>query len=74
MARYLLRETAHPDDINLIRDYLRKWIESPVWDASAGADARAALDGLRTRVHDLHNRHQVEMWLELALDLGIDPL
>ena len=74
MERYLLNEPARPGDVSLIRAYLRQWIDSPVWDGGVDGETRNALDGLRTRVHDLHNRLQVDMWLELALELGINPL
>ena len=74
MERYLEGQPAEPDDIKFIRAYLRQWIDSPVWDGGAEGETRTALDELRSKVHELQNRHQVEMWLELALDLGIDPL
>ena len=71
MQRFIEGRPAEPDDINLIRAYLAQWINSPLWDGGPYAET---LDDLRIKVHELHNRHQVDIWLDLALDLGIDPL
>jgi hypothetical protein len=74
MERYLKGELAEPDDVNLIRAYLRQWIDSPVWDGGAEGETRTSLDHLRRTVRQIASRAAVDMWLESALDLAIDPL
>jgi len=74
MERYLKGEPAEPDDVNLIRAYLRQWIDSPVWDAGAEGEARTRLDHLRRTVRQIECSPAIDMWLESALDLAIDPL
>jgi hypothetical protein len=72
VERYLKGEPAEPDDVNLIRAYLRQWIDSPVWDGRGSS--RNTLDDLRRTVRNIRTRVQVDWWLEDAMDLDIDPL
>ena len=74
MERYIRREPEKPDDVNLIRAYLRQWIDSPVWDGGIDGETRTELDYLRRTVRELRNRGDIRVWLEDALDLAIDPL
>ena len=72
--RYLEDQPAHPDDLSLLRAYLRQWIDSPVWDAGACANDQTDLANLRRDVRELRSRGDIARWLEQAFDLGIDPL
>jgi hypothetical protein len=74
MERYLKDEPAEPDDVNLIRAYLRQWIDSPVWAAGIESETRDRLSELRRNVREIRNRHDINIWLEFAANLAIDPL
>jgi hypothetical protein len=80
MERYLKGEPAEPDDVNLIRAYLRQWIDSPVWDDGVDLGIPAdpiegvTLDDLRRKVREIRTRLDIDVWLADALDLAIDPL
>lgn len=74
IQRYLNGEDAQPDDVGLIRAYLRQWIDSPVWADGIDSDTRTSLDELRKKAREIQSRLDVDWWLGLALDLGIDPL
>jgi hypothetical protein len=65
IKRYLKGLAPDADDVNLIRAYLRQWIDSPVWDVGDAA-ARTKLDELRRTVRQIGSR--------LAIDQSIDPL
>lgn len=70
IERYLEGKPEEPDDVNLIRAYLRQWIDSPVWDAGD----LDALHDLRRKVRVINSRLEIDWWLEAALELAIDPL
>jgi hypothetical protein len=74
IERYISRSRAEPDDVNLIRAYLRQWIDSPVWDGGVDSETRVALDNLRRKTRELRTRNDVDDWMADALDLAIDPL
>jgi hypothetical protein len=76
VRRYLADERAEPGDTDLIRAYLRQWIDSPVWDPATDYDGhdRTELAKLRKAVRELRNRHDITAWLHDALNVGIDPL
>lgn len=64
---YLAGGTMTPAQVATMRAYLRQWIADPRW---CGDD----LDWLRGAVSDLENRGQIKVWLDVAMDVGIDPL
>ena len=74
MERYLRCEPEKPDDVNLIRAYLRQWIDSPVWSDGVDSETRTSLDELRAKVRALRTRADIDEWVADALDLAIDPL
>jgi hypothetical protein len=74
MERYLKRESGKPDDVSLIRGYLRQWVDSPAWEEGAGGEQRLQLAVLRARVRWLHNRLDFDLWIQDATEFGIDPL
>jgi hypothetical protein len=74
MERYLKGEPEKPDDVNLIRAYLRQWIDSPVWSDGVDGETRTELDELRTKAREIRSRLEIDMWLENASQLAIDPL
>jgi hypothetical protein len=74
IKRYLEGTRAFPDDVNLIRAYLRQWIDSPVWEDGAEGETRSALDDLRRKARELRTIDDITAWVEDALNLGIDPL
>jgi hypothetical protein len=74
MERYLKGEPEKPDDVNLIRAYLRQWIDSPVWAGGVDDEGRVMLDELRADVDQIVSRLTLDMWLENASQLAIDPL
>lgn len=70
ILRYLDGRPTQPDDVMLIRAYLRQWIDSPVWDTGEPDD----LAKLRKDVRELRDRSDITAWLKQALEFGIDPL
>ena len=63
---YLRGEQLGPDEISVIRDYLRQWM--------AGDFVGPAADELREMVEQIGGRQTLREWLEAALEAGIDPL
>ena len=53
--------------VSIIRAYLRQWIAGSRWRGEGIAR-------LRSQLNRMHTRRQVEEWLDLALEQGIDPL
>lgn len=74
MKRYLSDETSEPGDVDLIRAYLRQWIDSPVWNDGADDETRSDLARLRAEVATLRSNGDITRWVEDAVDMGIDPL
>lgn len=68
VGRYLSGEPLSTNDIALLRVYLRQWICSPVWQCD---DDIAAL---RDMADSITSRAQIALWLDRALQIGIDPL
>lgn len=62
---YLAGKELTPEQITLMRVYLRQWIDHPSW---RGADL------LRATVGSLRTTADVRAWLEVAERAGIDPL
>ncbi len=69
---YLRGEPLSPDQIGLLRAYLRQWIDAPSWIAPP--EHPQAIVELRARVAGLTTRAAIAAWLEDALEIGIDPL
>jgi hypothetical protein len=75
MERYLngaLRDA----DVPVIRAYLRQWAGASVWDENPHLNANGVkeLADLRSRVDAISTGLDIDRWLELALELGMDPL
>jgi hypothetical protein len=66
VERYLVGTQLSTRDIALLRNYIRQWICSPVWDGHEEVSA------LREMVDSLTSRAQIDLWTERALDIGID--
>jgi hypothetical protein len=62
---YLEHDRLDEEQIALIRDYLRQWIE-----VMRGPEIAA----LRARVDELTSREALDRWMGDALRMGIDPL
>jgi len=60
----------------LVRDYCDYYIHAPCWDANPYHDAetRARLARLRAQVWDVKTQHELDVWIHLCLEEGIDPL
>jgi len=76
MEHYLYNVPLAVKDIGAIRAYLRQWVRSEVWDQNPYSDenGRALLANLRELVDSIHDRAGIDTWLDLALELGMDPL
>ncbi len=64
---YLNGEELTPEQIVILRAYLRQWMAGP-WYPSP------ALDALRAGIDRLVDRRSIDDWLDVALEEGIDPL
>jgi hypothetical protein len=73
---YLEGREMSPDEIAVLRAYLRQWIDAPAWDANpyAGDEDRARLAELRTDIDELTSRQGVDRWIAKAVAEGLDPL
>jgi hypothetical protein len=73
---YLNRRTLTLRQIALVRAYLCLWISARVWDMDPTADAesRARLRDLRASAERIVTVANIDEWLALAMDEGIDPL
>ena len=63
---YLTGAEMTPMHIATMRAYLRQWANGP-WKGPM-------IDPLRTRVEEIITRKDIDDWLEMALESGIDPL
>jgi hypothetical protein len=75
--RYLDGRELSNQDVALIRLYIQQWIGSEVWDWNPHLDeeGRAQLAGLReAALRFLTDRKAIDAWIELATELGVDPL
>ena len=64
---YLRNEPMTDNQIVAMRAYLRQWIESAYWRGEA-------VDQLRRDISGLTSRKEIHAWLDLADQIGIDPL
>lgn len=64
---YLNRQLMSEAQIAAMRAYLRQWIAAPTW---RGPDIQT----LRERIDGLTSRGAIRRWLDLAEEIGIDPL
>ena len=71
---YLTGETLDEAGIGVMRDYLRQWVNSPVWSSGSSIEGRQALESLRARVAAIASREDIEQAIEAAEALGMDPL
>lgn len=69
---YLEGRELTPGELDLMRAYLRQWVEAPVWRSLPGEPD--GLAELRRDVDTISDRRSLAGWLERALALGIDPL
>lgn len=76
MERYLYNVPLALEDVGAIRAYLRQWVRAEAWDQNPYSDenGRALLANLRELVDSIHDRAGIDTWLDLALELGMDPL
>lgn len=73
VERYLRHEPLSPQDISLLRAYIRQWIMSPSWDLNPHPSADDLLKPLRDMVDSLTSRKQIDLWTKRAIDAGVDP-
>lgn len=73
---YLNRREMTVSQMNLMRAYLRQWIDSPVWERNPAADKAtlAELQHLRATIRLAQSRKDLSIWLRRALESGHDPL
>lgn len=71
VEKYLRREELSKGDISNLREYIRQWIMSPVWDKNPISTAMN--QPLRDMVDSLTTVEQIDLWSTRALEVGIDP-
>lgn len=73
---YLNRLPFGPVEVATMRAYLRQWINSPTWDMNPHIDenGKARLEMLRQMIPEIRTRENVDQWLQIAMEAGIDPL
>jgi hypothetical protein len=65
--KYLEGHRLAPHEVPVMRAYLRQWIGAPVWRGPEIEMLRRMVDGMVTN-------EDIATWLDLAEDVGIDPL
>jgi hypothetical protein len=65
---YLEKHQLTAKQFAILKVYLNHWIFAPCWSGEK------ELAQLRDRVTQLQSIEEVDQWLEMALDNGIDPL
>lgn len=73
---YLKGEELSQRQINLIRDYLKQWANSGVWDLNPNMhDAeRDKLNRLRRSATLIRTRQHITLWISHSVGMGMDPL
>jgi hypothetical protein len=76
VQRYLRDESLTIRQVGLLKAYLQQWVESSAWDENphAGPDDRFALSLLRNNERQANTLAQLDGCIQLAVDLGMDPL
>lgn len=75
VERYLVGEL-RTADIPVIRAYLRQWVNATAWDDNPHHDAEdiRQLADLRSRIDAISTRADIDAWINIATDMGMDPL
>ncbi len=65
-----------PEQITVMRGYIRQWIVSSVWDQNPAAGPKEFfwLAGMRFAVDGLTTQDAIRKWIEAADDAGLGPL
>lgn len=67
IVNYLNHHPLTPGEVELIRLYLKQWINSPVWRGDLAGELRLSVD-------QIENSTDISNWLRMADEAGIDPL
>ena len=78
VEKYLNGWPLTPEDIATMRAYLRQWVNAKAWDdnpnLAADTEGKATLAMLRLMVDEIRAPHNIKQWLDIATELGMDPL
>jgi len=61
-----------PDQVSLLREYFRHWINAPCWSENEGFEEEMA--HLKSSIDGLTSCDQLAAWIKEALEIGLDPL
>lgn len=67
VKRYLSGAELTQSDVTMLCAYLTEWIEAPCWNDGE------EVNGLRDLVGSLTTRQQIDLWVERAQRIGLDP-
>ncbi len=67
MHAYLAGAELTPEQITILRAYLRQWIAAPGFGGWQVEELRSSVDTLTSRA-------SIEDWIDLAMQIGCDPL
>ena len=67
-----------PADCELVADYIRHWINAPMYDVNnpyfeTSPDEHNHLKALRDEARHITDADSIDRWIHKALDLGLDP-
>lgn len=62
------------EQVTLLIEYLRYWINAPCWNFSCHGGMEAELAALRSKADELRDLADIPQWINLAVEFGIDPL
>lgn len=65
---YLRGENLTPEHVAAMRAYLRQWVAADAWEG------KVMLAQLRTLVDAISTEADIDAWIALASDNGMDPL
>lgn len=66
IEKYLAGDDLDDHEVGIMRAYLHQWM--------LGDFRGPAIDALRRDVARIRTKRELDIWLDYALDLGIDPL
>lgn len=74
VKRYLEGERLDPAELDIMREYCRQWIGSPIWERNPHSSDITWLEELRAGAAAIETQEQLNTWLRKAEDVGADPL
>ncbi len=68
-------DAANPEQLALVREYGEYYINAPCWDwnPSLMEEGKEELAQVRSCIKTAHTKQELMDWVDLCMDMGIDP-